>query len=232
MERTSNSHDDTKDAVPEAERRPILLRAYAETELRRNAKPKAPNSPQFVLVFDTETTPDESQQLRFGTYQLLKKGKLIEKGLFYGKVEPAELETLKAEAPKHGCVEPLSVFDFIHKRFLPTAFKAGGLVVGFNLPFDLSRLAIRHEAARVSRSPRTPEEIAAGAPLKDADRSMVGGFTFQLSPVRRPTVPPHQASSTAAQRSSGLQSPHNKRRRAASVVGASGFSSSAATFST
>jgi hypothetical protein len=65
---------------------------------------------------------------------------------------------------------------------LPTAFKAAGLVVGFNLPFDLSRLAIRHEAARVSRTPRTPEEIAAGAPLKDADRSMVGGFTFQLSP--------------------------------------------------
>ena len=102
--------------------------------------------------------------------------------MFYAKVTPAELETLKAEAPKHHCVEPLSLHDFVHKRFLPTAFKAGGLVCGFNLPFDLSRLAIRHAVARVSRSPRTPEEIAAGQPLKDADRSMVGGFTFQLSP--------------------------------------------------
>ena len=40
----------------------------------------------------------------------------------------------------------------------------------------------RHEAARVSRPGRTKEEIDAGAPLKKADRFMVGGFTFRLSP--------------------------------------------------
>ena len=78
------------------------------------------------------------------------------KGLLYGKVTSAELEALKAEAPKHGCVEPLSLHDFVHNRFLPTAFKAGGLVVGFNLPFDLSRLAIRHAAAQgVAFAPHT-----------------------------------------------------------------------------
>jgi hypothetical protein len=181
MELSSNSLDVAKDAVPEAERRSILLRAYAEVPYKKH-RSKAPITPEWLLVFDTETTSNEAQRLRFGVYQLLQKGRLRQHGLFYDDVKPAELETLKAEAPKHGCVEPLSVFDFIHKIFLPTAFKAGGLVVGFNLPFDLSRLAIRHEAARVSRAPRTPEEIATGAPLKDADRSMVGGFTFQLSP--------------------------------------------------
>jgi hypothetical protein len=181
MELSSNSLDVAKDAVPDAERRSILLRAYAQVSYEKH-RSKAPITPEWLLVFDTETTPNEAQRLRFGVYQLLQKGRLRQHGLFYDDVEPAELETLKAEAPKHGCVEPLSVFDFIHKIFLPTAFKAGGLVVGFNLPFDLSRLAIRHEAARVSRAPRTPEEIAMGAPLKDADRSMVGGFTFQLSP--------------------------------------------------
>jgi hypothetical protein len=181
MERNSPSHEIQSDPVPEPERRPILLRAYAEAPTTE-PRTKAPITPDWVLIFDTETTADETQRLRFGTYQLWQKGKCREKGLFYDKVTDAEIETLKAEAPKHGCVEPFSLHDFIHKRFLPTAFKAGGLVVGFNLPFDLSRLAIRHEAARVSRPGRTKEEIDAGAPLKKADRFMVGGFTFQLSP--------------------------------------------------
>ena len=181
MELSSHFHDASTDAVPEAERRSILLRAYAQVPYEKQ-RSKGPATPEWVLVWDTETTPDEAQRLRFGVYQLLQKGKVREKGFFYDCVTAQELETLRAEAPKHGCTEVFSVFDFIHKRFVATAFKAGGLTVGFNLPFDLSRLAIRHAAARASRQPRTPEEIATGAPLKDADRSMVGGFTFQLSP--------------------------------------------------
>jgi hypothetical protein len=181
MEQNSNSLSAPWDAVPAAERRPILLRAYAEVPYETQ-RSRAPASPKWALVFDTETTPVETQRLRFGVYQLLHNGRLEEKGLFYDHVTDAELETLKAEAPGHECAEPLEVSKFIHKLFLPTAFKAGGLVVGFNLPFDLSRLAIAHEAARVARPPRSPEEIATGAPLKKADRSMVGGFTFRLSP--------------------------------------------------
>jgi len=92
MGRNSGFHDTSRDAVPEAEQRSILLRAYAEVPYEKQ-RTKAPTTPQFVLVFDTETTADESQQLRFGTYQLVKRGKVIEKGLFYGKVEPGELET-------------------------------------------------------------------------------------------------------------------------------------------
>jgi hypothetical protein len=181
MGRNSNSLDASADAVPEAERRPILLRAYCEGPTKE-PRFKAPKVPEWLLVFDTETTTDEAQRLRFGTYQLWEKGKLQERGLFHDKVSSAELGTLKAEAPKHGCVEPCSLTNFVHEIFLPVAFKAGGLVVGFNLPFDLSRLALHHAAARVSRAGRTKDEKAAGAPLKPADRFMVGGFTFQLSP--------------------------------------------------
>jgi hypothetical protein len=180
MARNSNFHDEHQGAVPEAERRPILLRTYAEPIAKepRSGKSKIP---EWVLVFDTETTTDESQRLRFGAFQLLRNGKLRETGLFCDHVTPAELETLKVEAAKHGC-SIRSVSEFVHQVFLPAAFKAGALVVGFNLPFDLSRLAISHNEARVSRSPRSPEEIAAGAPLKPADRFMAGGFTFRLSP--------------------------------------------------
>jgi hypothetical protein len=181
MGRNSNSLDASKDVVPEPERRPILLRAYCEAPTKE-PRFKAPKVPEWLLVLDTETTTDEAQRLRFGTYQLWEKGRLQEKGLFYDKVSLTELDMLKAEAPKYGCAEPLSLHDFVHKRFLPTAFRAGGLVVGFNLPFDLSRLALHHAAARVSRAGRTKDEVAASAPLKPADRFMVGGFTFQLSP--------------------------------------------------
>jgi hypothetical protein len=111
---SSSFHDAFPDAVPEAERRPILLRTYAETKDKETGS-RGPRAPEFTLIFDTETKPDETQQLRFGTYQFVQMGTIREKGLFYGKVTPAELETLKAEAPKHGCVEPLSLHDFVHK---------------------------------------------------------------------------------------------------------------------
>jgi hypothetical protein len=73
MELSSNSLDVAKDAVPEAERRPILLRAYAEVPYEKH-RSKAPITPEWLLVFDTETTPNEAQRLRFGVYQLLQKG--------------------------------------------------------------------------------------------------------------------------------------------------------------
>jgi hypothetical protein len=101
------------DAAPEAEWRSILLRAYAEVPYEKH-RSKASSTPEWVLVFDTETIPDEAQRLRFGVDQLLHNGRLKEKGLFYDEVEPPELETLKAEAPKHGCGEPLEVSKFIH----------------------------------------------------------------------------------------------------------------------
>jgi hypothetical protein len=179
----SNSLDVFADAVPDAERRSILLRAYCEATTKEQRRLGARKKPDWLLVFDTETSADESQRLRFGTYQVWEKGRPQEKGLFYDNVSSTELETLKTEAPKHGCEKPpRDLSNFIREIFLPVAFKAGGLVVGFNLPFDLSRLALRHAAARVARASRTKEEIAAGAPRKPADRFMVGGFTFQLSP--------------------------------------------------
>jgi hypothetical protein len=181
MGQTSSFPETSSDAVPDAERRPILLRAYVEPSIRDAKNSKSAQLPEWTLIFDTETTPDETQQLRFGTFQLLENGKLARKGIFYDRVDAAELEVLKAEAPKHRCAL-YTIHDFVHSIFLRAAFKAGALVVGFNLPFDLSRLAIEHGAARVVRPGRSKEEIAADAPLKKADRFWVGAFSFKLSP--------------------------------------------------
>ena len=173
------SPGEEQDAVPEAERRPILLRSYAEPPVRESRTKRSKNH-EWVLVFDTETTKDERQSFRFGGFQLLQNGKIREQGLFYDRVTPSELEVLTIEARKHGCTLR-DLYNFVHKIFFPAAYKAGALVVGFNLAFDLSRLALDYDRARLARPGRSKEEIAVGAPLKKADRFMAGGFTFRLS---------------------------------------------------
>jgi hypothetical protein len=82
MEQSSNSRDDIKNAVPDAERRSILLRAYAEVPYEKQ-RSKAPITPEWLLVFDTETTSNEAQRLRFGVYHLLQRGRLRQRGFFY-----------------------------------------------------------------------------------------------------------------------------------------------------
>src|SRR5262249_31787359 len=49
--------------------------------------------------------------------------------------------------------------DFVERLFYMRAYQLGAQIVGFNLPFDISRLALRHV---------------------DARRSMRGGFSFIL----------------------------------------------------
>ena len=75
---------------------PIAVRAYVmrqqagklhKQSFRREAGPS-----DFVLVFDTETTTDAAQALRFGTYHARENGELIEAGIFFEPeiITPAE----------------------------------------------------------------------------------------------------------------------------------------------
>src|SRR4051794_15687489 len=69
---------------------PIAVRAYvplAVIERPRRQRP-IPTPSEWVLVFDTETTTDPAQRLRFGSFQLRHAGKLVKHGLFY---DPAAL---------------------------------------------------------------------------------------------------------------------------------------------
>src|SRR5262249_54572408 len=133
---------------------------------------------EWVLVFDTETKDDETQRFRFGTFQLREGERLEVQGIFYDPDPDAtnehEQAVLAAEAERLDCkLVPLA--GFVDKVFFPAAHKGGATVVGFNLPFDLSRIAIGYQRARaVQRRTKKGEVIG-------IDRSMVGGFTFTLS---------------------------------------------------
>lgn len=157
---------------------PVAIRAYATPTWRAppdgdGSKPKRPRkgllpASKWSLTFDCETTTDAGQALRFGTYQLRKAGELRERGIFYDPdgVTDDELEIMVAFADH----EQLSLRDrdsFVDEIFFRRAYQLNATIIGFNLPFDISRLAIKHGSAR--------------API-DADvHPMRGGFTFTLS---------------------------------------------------
>ncbi|MDQ2889954.1 MAG: DNA polymerase [Gemmatimonadota bacterium] len=105
--------------------------------------------PDDVLILDTETTTDAEQQLNFGTWRHCTwesptKLKLIQEGLFYAddlpERNPEGYTILRAYARKHGLVV-MSRESFCWNVFYPLAYSAHALVVGFNLPFDLTRIA-------------------------------------------------------------------------------------------
>ena len=122
----------------------------------------------WVLVFDCEsrTTPD--QRLRFGAYQLRYKGQVWERGTFYEPevLEPEELSILRQciaeeeDRSDEARIRLRTRAEFVDEIFYRSGYAVGAQIVGFNLPFDLSRLAIRHASAR---------------------RSMKGGFSLTLS---------------------------------------------------
>jgi hypothetical protein len=157
-------------APPVTDELPIELRAYAapqfieisgcpKTKRTRKAS-KVPASPWAVL-FDTETTTDAGQALRFGTYQVRKCGELHEAGIFFDPegVTPDELATLRTCADEHD-LELLTRDQFADQVFYRIGYLCRAAIIGFNLPFDISRIAIHHNSARTE---------------------MRGGFTFKLS---------------------------------------------------
>lgn len=159
----------------EIDRLIIRLRAYVERadgggqRASWNRTKQNRSTPSgWVLIFDCETTITPDQRLRFGAYQLRYRGRLVERGIFHENsgLEPGELATLSAfmcaekPGPDGEKLFLRSREQFVHEVLYCRAFLIGAEIVGFNLPFDLSRLAIRHV---------------------DSRHSMKGGFTFILA---------------------------------------------------
>jgi hypothetical protein len=167
---TDDRLPESSPSLPEPDRLPVAVRAYvpppppkpsAESSRKtRSGKPTPPS--EGTLVFDTETTVDAAQRLRIGAYQFRKGDEMDEGGLFYDPaiISDEELSLLRRVAAERG-LELRSVPEFIDEVLFARAYDLRASVVGFNLPFDISRLAINHGSAR--------------------GKAMRGGFTFKLS---------------------------------------------------
>ncbi|MGA7283658.1 MAG: hypothetical protein WBW87_03870 [Candidatus Cybelea sp.] len=111
-----------------------------------------------MLVFDTETRTDAAQALTFGSYRFFDDGVCLEEGLFYADDLPAaERAALQAYVKTHPAATDRRVglpqlrlllkTEFLDKLYI-AAYKTRALICGFNLPFDLSRLACKFSSAR------------------------------------------------------------------------------------
>ncbi len=151
---------------------PAFVRAYTEkpdgpTVGSKWRPPKKQRAPRYQLIFDCETTTDASQALRFGVFQVREHGRLKSEGLFFDPLTMSkhEVDMLKRFAEHHklwiGDVE-----RFRRDVFLRCGFHAHASIIGFNLPFDLARIAKSSTEAR---------------------GNMRGGFSFSFD--HHPAVP-------------------------------------------
>lgn len=162
----------TSDPKPTVRTLPIAVRGYVHIEAKKGGggRPQTPPS-DWVLVFDTETTTDPGQRLRVGCYQVrrLDDPKFVKTGLFIDRsaLSPDEIKNVLRFAGDRLAVHDLR--DFIEKIFFKYTFDFVGRCVGFNLPFDISRLAYRHWPCK--------------------QKEYRGGFGFRLSDERKwPTI--------------------------------------------
>jgi hypothetical protein len=110
-----------------------------------------------MLVFDTETRTDATQRLTFGSYRFIDDGQCREEGMFYADdLSSKERQVLEEYAQSHHPNVAEDGFQQLRlmtrrgfvNRLYRAAYKTRCLLVGFNLPFDLSRIAFDAARAR------------------------------------------------------------------------------------
>lgn len=134
----------------------IAIRAYTKPRLNLRTKlPKFMPKPvlefERILVFDTETTTDLFQNLKFGYFKIFQYHTLEHHALFYDPqlVKGKELGILK-QFSKQNKITLYTLKEF-RQIFLHEAYDLQSLCVGFNLPFDLTRIAIKSTDSRFKR---------------------------------------------------------------------------------
>ncbi len=189
-------------------------------EKKRSQRPSPAKWPEEVLVIDTETTVDTVQKLTFGAYRRCKLDPVgylcIEEGLFYADdLDAAQRKVLESfvDDPKNFPRLDVKVFPpptrlnlysrlvFVERVFW-RAIRKGAMVVGFNLPFDLSRLAVKscpgedggwslvlsiRKSRKTGQMEANPERPRVVISAKDSKLAFVS-----LGSIRHPEEWPHE----------------------------------------
>lgn len=143
----SSEHSD-KCGPDDADFLEIDLRAYVPTGRKANKwRRQDPGPSDWTLIFDCETTTDARQTLKFGTYQVRKGQELWEAGLFANSeiLTDRELSVIRPLAAliDYRCI---TAAEFVENVLFHIGYDLRAVIVGLNLLFDISRVAIGHWA--------------------------------------------------------------------------------------
>lgn len=148
----------------------IAVRGYTVKAKESNTN-TYPNNPteiplrhDRVLVLDTETTIDHYQTVKIGYFQIYQDTYIQHEGIFYSTYTLSDNEKKVLDTYVSNKNIPVYTLDeFIDTVFYPEVFGFKTLCIGYNLPFDISRIS-KH--------------------VGDSREKNRGGFTFTLSDNR------------------------------------------------
>jgi hypothetical protein len=142
---------------------PIALRVHTERERKEKSKRPGRRKPpprwgSIVVLLDTETWTDTTQSLKFGRVWICRWREdgtleLLREYIFYAddlsSRDPEGFQVLETyvRVHKENGLRLLPLRDFLDHVLWP-ACKTYALIVAFNLPFDLSRLALEWSEAQ------------------------------------------------------------------------------------
>ena len=156
---------------PQAE--PISLRCYTGNyKAGRYSSHNQNANNGMMLTISTETTSGQQQTLTFGSCAVWINGSLYKICLFHDEnLDKKKVELIRQIADtlqqqKNCIVTVLSKDEFVTQMFYPYVYEARAKCVGFDLPYELSRLASSWGTARkiqdafsmklVENNPRLP----------------------------------------------------------------------------